>query len=125
MITVFNWMIPQADQCLATHKQLKHSVQDTCVIHIFIYVIVVALITISLFEKANIKLKLNAIAISVNHWMLLKCSSNACKLMETDWKIIHRIENCQIMVQYVKLSCFIAGICEMIMHGGVFLFNIT
>jgi len=64
---------------------------------------------------------------SVNYWMLLKRSSNIRKLIcyETDWKIIRTIENRQIMVQYAKLSCFIAGICEVIIHGSAFLFNIA
>lgn len=72
-------------------------------LHIFICVIVLALLMIPctlfvLFKEADIKLKLNAIAPllhrvmwSVNYGMLIKRSSNMRKLichMETDWKII-------------------------------------
>jgi len=109
-------------------------------LHIFICLIVVALIMIPctlfvLFEKVNIKLKLSAIGPllhrvmgSVNYWMLLKRSSDIRKLirhMETDWKIIHRVEDREVMLQYAKFGRFVAGICGVIMHGGTFLFSIA
>jgi len=109
-------------------------------LHIFICLMVVALIMIPctlfvLFEKVNIKLKLSAIGPllhrvmgSVNYCMLLKRSSDIRKLirhMETDWRIIHRVEDREVMLQYAKFGRFVAGICGVIMHGGAFLFSIA
>ncbi|XP_011684721.1 PREDICTED: uncharacterized protein LOC105448055 [Wasmannia auropunctata] len=109
-------------------------------IHIFICLIMMTVIMIPctlfvIFEKANIKLKLSAIGPllyrlmgSVNYWMLLKRSSDIRKLirhMEEDWKIIHRIEDREVMLQYAKFGRSVAGICGVIMHGGAFLFSIA
>ncbi|XP_011880172.1 PREDICTED: uncharacterized protein LOC105568812 isoform X2 [Vollenhovia emeryi] len=109
-------------------------------LHISLCLIVVAMIMIPctlfvLFEKTNIKLKLSAIGPllhrvmgSVNLWMLLTRRDDICKLirhMETDWKIINRIEDREVMLQYAKFGRFVAGICGVIMHGGAFLFSIA
>jgi len=88
-----------------------------------------------LFEEGNIKLKLNAIGPlfhrvmgSINYWVLLKRSSDIHKLirhMETDWNLIQRIDDREVMLQHAKFGRFVAGMCGVIMHGGAFLFSIA
>ncbi|XP_071641249.1 odorant receptor 10-like isoform X2 [Temnothorax longispinosus] len=109
-------------------------------LQIFICVIVVACIMIPcalfvLFENANIKLRLGAVAALlhrvmglVNYYVLLRRSSDIRKLirhMEEDWEIINRVEDRKVMIQYAKFGRFVAGICGVIMHGGAFLFSIA
>jgi len=109
-------------------------------LHIFICMMTVGFIMIPctlfvLFEKVNIKLKLSAIGPllhrvmgSINYCILLKRSSDIRKLirhMETDWRIVHKIEDREVMLQYAKFGRFVAGICGVIMHGGAFLFSIA
>ncbi|XP_018046458.1 PREDICTED: odorant receptor 22c-like [Atta colombica] len=88
-----------------------------------------------LFEKDNIKLKLSAtgpllhrIMGSVHYWVLLKRSgdiSNLIRHMETDWCLIQKFDDREIMLQQAKFGRFIAIICGIIMHGGTILFSLA
>ncbi|KAL6426546.1 hypothetical protein ACFW04_009160 [Cataglyphis niger] len=109
-------------------------------LHIFICVTIVMFIMVPctlymLLEENDIKLKLSAmgplihrIMGSVNYWTLLTRSNdirNCIQHMETDWKLIQRIEDRDVMLQHAKFGRFIAGICGVIMQGGTFLFSIA
>ncbi|XP_071641284.1 uncharacterized protein [Temnothorax longispinosus] len=121
-------------------SQINGSNKILVLLHIFICVIVIASIMIPcalfvLFEEANIKLKLlvvgpllHRVMGSVNYWVLLKRSGDIRKLirhMEEDWKIINKFEEREIMLQYAKFGRFVAGICGVIMHGGIWLFSLA
>ncbi|XP_071557932.1 odorant receptor 10-like [Temnothorax nylanderi] len=121
-------------------SQINGSSKILVLLHIFICVIVVACIMIPcalfvLFEDANIKLKLSAVAPlihrvmgSVNYYVLLRRSGDIRKLirhMEADWEIINRIEDRKVMLQYAKFGRFVAGICGAIMYGSTLLFSIA
>ncbi|XP_072747258.1 uncharacterized protein [Anoplolepis gracilipes] len=109
-------------------------------LHIFTCLIIVALIMIPctlyvLLEENDIKLKLSAIGPlmhrimgSVNYWTLLTRSNDirdCIQHMETDWRLIQRIEDRNVMLQHAKFGRSVAGICGVIMHGGTFLFSIA
>ncbi|KAL0117020.1 hypothetical protein PUN28_010114 [Cardiocondyla obscurior] len=109
-------------------------------LHVLICVTVVALIMIPctlfvLLEDANIKIKLGTIGPlihriigTVNYWMLLQHSNdirNLIRHMESDWKIINRNQDRDVMMQHAKFGRFVAGMCGVIMHGGAFLFSIA
>ncbi|XP_018343950.1 PREDICTED: odorant receptor 22c-like [Trachymyrmex septentrionalis] len=88
-----------------------------------------------LFEKVNIKLKLSAVGPllhrvmgSVHYWVLLKRSGDIHKVirhMETDWRLIQRLDNRKVMLQQAKFGRFVAIICGIIMYGGTILFSIA
>lgn len=88
-----------------------------------------------LFEKANIKLKLNAMGPllhrvmgSVNYLVLLKRSDDIHKLirhMEADWSHVQRIDDREIMLQHAKFGRFVAMICGVIMQGSTFMFSLA
>ncbi|XP_011880177.1 PREDICTED: odorant receptor 4-like [Vollenhovia emeryi] len=109
-------------------------------LYIFVCQFTVALMTIPCilfvcFEKTNIKVKLGALGPLlhrltgwINYWMLLKHSGDIRKLvqhMEVDWKIVNRIQDREVMLQYAKFGRFVAGICGMILYCGTFLFSIA
>jgi len=88
-----------------------------------------------LFEEGNIKLKLNAIGPlfhrvmgSINYWVLLKRSNDIHKLirhMETDWNLIQRIDDREVMLQHAKFGRSVSIICGVIMQIGTFLFSLA
>ncbi|XP_029660097.1 odorant receptor 4-like isoform X2 [Formica exsecta] len=109
-------------------------------LHIIICVTIITFIMVPcmlyvLLEENDIKLKLSAmgplihrIMGSVNYWTLLTRSNDirdCIQHMETDWKLIRRIEDRDMMLQHAKFGRFIAGICGVIMQGGTFLFSIA
>ncbi|XP_071641287.1 odorant receptor 4-like isoform X3 [Temnothorax longispinosus] len=121
-------------------SQINGSSKILVLLYIFICVILMACIMIPctlfmLFEDANIKLKLGAVAPLlhrimgwVNYYVLLRRSGDIRKLirhMEADWEIINRIEDRKVMIQYAKFGRFVVGICGMFMHGSAFLFSVA
>ncbi|XP_012534752.1 odorant receptor 4 [Monomorium pharaonis] len=109
-------------------------------IQIFTCSSLVAVITVPcllhvLFEKVNINAKLNALGPlihrimgSINYWVLLKYSGDIRELiqhMETDWRLIHRTDNRDVMLQHAKFGRFVTMICGVIMLGGSLLFSLA
>ncbi|XP_071641244.1 odorant receptor 4-like isoform X3 [Temnothorax longispinosus] len=65
---------------------------------------------------------------SVNYWVLLKRSGDIRKLirhMETDWRLVQRIDDREVMLQHAKYGRSVALICGLIMQGGAFLFSLA
>lgn len=88
-----------------------------------------------LLEETNIKLQLSAIGPLIhrmmgliNYWMLLIRSNDirdCIQHMKTDWRLIQRAEDRDVMLHYAKFGRFIAGICGVIMQGGTVLFGVA
>ncbi|XP_018364327.1 PREDICTED: odorant receptor 4-like [Trachymyrmex cornetzi] len=88
-----------------------------------------------LFEKVNINQRLNAIGPllhrlmgMINYWVLLKRSGDIHKLirhMETDWNLVRRIDEHELMLQHAKFGRSVAMICGLIMQGGTILFSLA
>ncbi|KAM0725285.1 hypothetical protein ACS0PU_008771 [Formica fusca] len=47
------------------------------------------------------------------------------KHVETDWRLIKKVEDRQIMLRNAKIGRFIAGFCTVFMHSGVFSYNVA
>ncbi|XP_012214668.1 odorant receptor 82a-like isoform X2 [Linepithema humile] len=109
-------------------------------LQIFICSTMVAVITVPcllyiLLEESDIKLKLGALGPlfhrimgSINYWVLLKRSDDirdCIRHMETDWRLIRRTQDREVMLQHAKFGRFVAGICGVIMQGGTFMFSIA
>lgn len=105
---------------------------------VFIFSTAVAIITIPcilyvLLEKEDIKTKLNALVPlihrimgTINYWMLLMHNKNiqhCIQHMETDWKLIQKIDDHEVMLQYAKTGRFITGFCAIFMHGCTLIFT--
>ncbi|XP_018311168.1 uncharacterized protein [Mycetomoellerius zeteki] len=86
-----------------------------------------------LFEANNIKQKLNAMrpllyrAIymgSIHYWVLLKRRDNIQKLilMKTDWSLMQRIDERDVILQHVKYGRYITIICKIMLQSDCVLF---
>lgn len=99
-----------------------------------VIIITVPCLLYTFFEKTAIQKRLGAMGPllhrvmgSINYWVLLNRSGDLFSLirhMETDWNLIQRIDDREIMQQYAKFGRFIAMICGIIMQGGSFLFSV-
>ncbi|XP_012214661.1 odorant receptor 82a-like isoform X3 [Linepithema humile] len=87
------------------------------------------------FEREDIQTKLSAVVPllhrimgSVNYWTLLtrhKDIYNCIRHMETDWKLVQKIDDREVMLQYAKIGRFMAGFCAVFMHGSAFFFTVV
>lgn len=86
------------------------------------------------FEEKDIELKLRAIG-PLSHWLmggLNYCSLlvhgadiNRCmQHMKIDWQIIRQSRDREIMARSAKVGRFVAGFCAIVMHSGIFSYNI-
>ncbi|XP_029160853.1 uncharacterized protein LOC114932694 [Nylanderia fulva] len=70
----------------------------------------------------------NRIVGVISYWTLLKRRRdirNCIRHMETDWQLIRRIEDREIMLQYAKFGRFIAGFSAAFTQGGQLLYSIA
>ncbi|XP_014475013.1 PREDICTED: odorant receptor 4-like [Dinoponera quadriceps] len=87
------------------------------------------------FEAKDIQSKLNAAGPlihrfmgSVNYWMLLSRNNDmrdCIRHMETDWRLVRRAEDRELMIQYSKFGRFIAVMCAVFMQSGAILFSVA
>ncbi|XP_011684716.1 PREDICTED: odorant receptor 63a-like [Wasmannia auropunctata] len=88
-----------------------------------------------LFEEKDTELKLRGIG-PLSHWfmggmnycfLLLRSADirRCVQHMETDWRIIQQSRDREIMARNARLGRFVAGVCAICMHSGVFLYNIV
>lgn len=83
-----------------------------------------------LFEETDMKKKLRAVG-PLSHWCmggmnyfsLLFRSRDIRRCVQhirTDWRTVTELEDRQVMLRYAKVGRFVAGLCAIFMHGGVF-----
>jgi len=83
-----------------------------------------------LLEETNVQKKLLAVG-PLNHWCisginyfsLLFRSRDIHRCVEhikADWRTMTEIADRQVMLKYAKVGRFVAGLCAIFMHGGVF-----
>ncbi|KAL6259103.1 hypothetical protein P5V15_009025 [Pogonomyrmex californicus] len=109
-------------------------------IHILVCTFVIAIIVIPCFlhlslEEKDMENKLNIMGPlshwtmgMINYYLLLARSDDIreCVLhMETDWRLVRKIEDRQIMLRQAKIGRYIAGFCAVFMQGGTLLFNVA
>lgn len=88
-----------------------------------------------LFEEKDINLKLKAIG-PTSHWLMGEL--NYCSLlyqkkqirrsidhMEVDWQMAKKECDREVMLKNAKIGRTIAGLCALIMQGGVFAYNVA
>jgi len=88
-----------------------------------------------LLEEKDLEVKLNIIGpLShwimnlINYWLLIARGDDIreCVLhMETDWRLIQKTENHEVMLRYAKIGRFVTAFCAVFMQSGTFLFAIA
>ncbi|XP_011148359.1 odorant receptor 4 isoform X2 [Harpegnathos saltator] len=124
---------PRSSVSTRSEKAVSRALIFTCYFFIAFTVIPCALNVF--FEEKDLDLKLRAIG-PLSHWLM--GGMNYCSLllrnadilrcvqhMETDWKVIKRPQDRDIMAKNAKLGRFMAGFCAVFMHGGVFSYSIV
>lgn len=87
-----------------------------------------------MFEETDMQKNIIAIG-PVSHWIiggmnyffLLSRSRDirhCLQHMKTDWWAVTDSEDRQVMLRYAKVGRFVAGICAIFMHGGVFSYGL-
>ncbi|XP_014475015.1 PREDICTED: odorant receptor 82a-like [Dinoponera quadriceps] len=87
------------------------------------------------FETEDIQTKLNTagplihrLMGTVNYWTLLSRTGDmrdCIDHMETDWRLVRRAEDRELMIQYSKFGRFITVICAVFMQSAALLFSAT
>lgn len=123
---------PQASMTSSSEKAVSQVLIFICCFLIAFSVIPCALNIC--FEEKNIELKLRAIG-PLSHWLM--GGLNYCSLllhgadidrcmqhMKIDWQITRQSRDREIMARSAKMGRFVAGFCAIIMHSGIFSYNI-
>ncbi|XP_029660140.1 odorant receptor 82a-like isoform X1 [Formica exsecta] len=122
---------------LSTNSMIKNILikvlQLMC--HSLIAFAVVPSILYILFEEKDIRLKLKAIGPTshclmggINYCSLLHHSDRiqkSVKHMETDWRMAKREHDREMMLKNARIGRVIAGVCALIMQGGVLCYNLA
>ncbi|XP_018364301.1 PREDICTED: odorant receptor 4-like [Trachymyrmex cornetzi] len=83
-----------------------------------------------LLEETDVQKKLLAVG-PLNHWCISGINyfsllfrsrdiHRCVEHMRTDWRTTTEIGDRQVMLKYAKVGRFVAGLCAIFMHGGVF-----
>lgn len=122
---------------LSTNSTIKNILikilQLTC--HSLIAFTVVPSILYILFEEKDIRLKLKAIGPTshclmggINYCSLLHHNDRirkSVKHMESDWRMAKKERDRKVMLKNARVGRVIAGVCALIMQGGVLCYNIA
>ncbi|XP_011705693.1 PREDICTED: uncharacterized protein LOC105460902 [Wasmannia auropunctata] len=103
--------------------------------HSLIALTVIPSVLYILFEEKDVRLKLKAVG-PTSHWLM--GGVNYCSLlyqkgqirksvehMETDWLTARRERDQKLMLRNARVGRVIAGVCALIMQGGVICYNIA
>ncbi|KAF3054512.1 Odorant receptor 185 [Nylanderia fulva] len=120
---------------VSTNSMIKNILtkilQLTC--HSLIAFIVIPATLYILFEEKDIRLKLKAIGPTshclmggINYCSLLHHSDQiwkSVKHMEADWRMAKKEHDREVMLRNARVGRVIAGVCALIMQGGVLCYN--
>ncbi|XP_072747238.1 odorant receptor 82a-like isoform X2 [Anoplolepis gracilipes] len=120
---------------MATKIKRLSSYMHILVSLFFVVIVAVPFLLYVLVEEEDIEIKLSMIG-PLSHWImgiinycLLLIHNNdireCVQHMETDWKLIKRNEDQQVMLRQVKVGRFVVGMCAIFMQSGTFLFAIV
>ncbi|XP_024876946.1 odorant receptor 82a-like [Temnothorax curvispinosus] len=97
-------------------------------------VMIPCMLYVSLEEK-DVQMKLSVmgplshwIMGTINYWLLLTRGDDireCVQHMETDWRLVRKIDDQDVMLRYAKIGRFIAGFCAVFMQSGTFLFTVA
>ncbi|XP_020295538.1 uncharacterized protein LOC109860677 [Pseudomyrmex gracilis] len=128
LIPIGAW--PQLSTATKTRKLLSH-------VHVlassfFVAVIMVPCILYVTMEEKDNEIRLNTIG-PLSHWimgiikyiLLIAHGDNIRKCvrhMETDWRLVRKIEDQRVMLRYAKIGRYVTGFCAVFMQCGTLLF---
>ncbi|XP_011148357.1 odorant receptor 4 [Harpegnathos saltator] len=110
-------------------EKLRSTIQIIICYSLIAFVVVPCILNI-LFEETDIHMKLKAVG-PLSHWCmggmnyfsLLFRSREIRRCMQhikTDWRTVTEIEDRRVMLKYAKFGRFVASLCAVFMHSGVF-----
>ncbi|XP_025075357.1 odorant receptor 82a-like [Pogonomyrmex barbatus] len=124
---------PELPSSSTTEKILSKLLRLTC--HSLVALTVVPSILYILFEEKDVRLKLKAVG-PTSHWLM--GGINYCSLlyqkrqirksiehMEADWQMAKRECDQELMLRNARMGRVIAGVCALIMQGGIFSYNVA
>lgn len=124
---------PELSTTSVLEKILSKILRLIC--HTLVALTVIPSILYILFEEKDIRLKLKAVG-PTSHWLM--GGMNYCSLlyqkeqirksiehMETDWRTTRRERDQELMLRNAKVGRVIAGVCALIMQGGIFSYNVA
>ncbi|XP_029660069.1 odorant receptor 4-like isoform X2 [Formica exsecta] len=124
---------PESPTSSIIEKILSKIVRIVC--HSLIALTVIPSILYILFEEKDFRLKLKALG-PTSHWLM--GGMNYCSLlyqnkqirksivhMETDWRIAKRENDREVMLKNARVGRVIAGVCALIMQGGILAYNVA
>lgn len=124
---------PESSTSSTIDKILSKILRLTC--HSLIALTLIPSILYILFEEKDVRLKLKAVG-PMSHWLM--GGMNYCSLlyqkeqirksiehMETDWRKAKKERDQEMMLKNAKVGRVIAGVCALIMQGGIFSYNIA
>ncbi|XP_018343943.1 PREDICTED: odorant receptor 4-like [Trachymyrmex septentrionalis] len=116
-----------------TKNVLINVLRLTC--HSLIAFTVISAILYILFEEKDFRLRLKAIGPTshilmggINYFSLLQHNNRirtSIEHMETDWRMVKREHDRELMLRNARVGRVIAGICALILQGGVICYNIA
>ncbi|XP_025265284.1 uncharacterized protein LOC105252252 isoform X2 [Camponotus floridanus] len=120
--------------CTSTIDRVSLQAHILSCLSLITIIMVPCLLYVSLEEK-DIQIKLSVmgplshwIMGTINYWLLLMRSEDireCVRHMETDWKLVRRIDDQEVMLRYAKIGRFIAGFCAVFMQSGTLLFVVA
>lgn len=117
----------------STSTRVREKVVSTILIIIcyslIAYTVIPCILNI-LFEETDMKKTLRAVG-PLSHWcmggmnyfsLLFRSRDirHCVQHIKIDWRTVTEIEDRQVMLRYAKIGRFVAGLCAIFMHGGVF-----
>ncbi|KAL0117037.1 hypothetical protein PUN28_010123 [Cardiocondyla obscurior] len=124
---------PELPTSSPVERILSKLLRLTC--HTLVALTVVPSILYILFEEKDVRLKLKAVG-PTSHWLM--GGINYCSLlyqkrhirksiehMEADWRMARRERDREMMMKNARLGRVIAGVCALIMQGGIFSYNVA
>ncbi|XP_032669647.1 odorant receptor 82a-like [Odontomachus brunneus] len=124
---------PELPTCSATERTVSKILRLIC--HTLIALTVIPSILYILLEEKDIRLKLKAVG-PTSHWLM--GGLNYCSLlyqkkqirrsidhMEMDWRMAKRELDRKMMLRNARVGRAIAGLCALIMQGGIFSYNVA
>ncbi|XP_077269893.1 odorant receptor 43a-like [Temnothorax americanus] len=118
----------------------SNRMKKLAVMQIFIYwtamtVVMIPYMLYMWFETKDVKTKLNNLVPlinrlmgSINYWILLtrnKDIERCIRHMETDWKLVRRNVDREVMLQYEKIGRFVTILFATFLHSTTYIFNVV
>ncbi|XP_012230138.1 odorant receptor 10-like [Linepithema humile] len=124
---------PQLHSNTTAERLLSKIIQITC--YTLIAFTVFPCMLYFYFEEQDLDIKMDSVG-PVSHWIMsgMNYSSllwrnkdirRCIEHIKSDWCMVSKVEDRELMLKYAKFGRFVAGFCAMFMHCGVFSYSVV